>query len=182
VPVNSFLPREASTPTYTLARIQSFHEAEGEDPLASRSSGFGDDEKQAVAGLARKEAGIGGISNYEKRRESAASVSFRMEALGDTSTTNLNRSSGFAEREDITRTLPSLSEDGHSRHSSRRRFSKTRSEEDCTRLQKFKQLMGYDVVTRQEVRKVLIAGTICGWGIAGMRKSSSTHARPSSTG
>lgn len=31
--------------------------------------------------------------------------------------------------------------------------------------------LGLDVVTKAEVFKILIAGTICGWGIAGMRKS-----------
>jgi hypothetical protein len=113
----------------------------------------------------------------EKRRESVASVSFRMDALGDTSTTNLNRSSGAVERNEMTRALSALSEDGHSRPSSRRRPSKTRSDKSGTWLNKFKHLMGYDVVTRQEVRKILVAGTICGWGIAGMRESSSHLAR-----
>jgi hypothetical protein len=177
VPVNSLFPREASTPTYTLARIQSYTEPDGDDPLAGRTVDLGDDEKQAAGGLANREAGISGMNHNEKRRESVASVSFRMDALGDTSTTNLNRSSGAVERNEMTRALSALSEDGHSRPSSRRRPSKTRSDKSGTWLNKFKHLMGYDVVTRQEVRKILVAGTICGWGIAGMRESSSHLAR-----
>lgn len=35
--------------------------------------------------------------------------------------------------------------------------------------------LGYHDATRQEILKVVVAGTICGWGVAGMRTSFSPH-------
>lgn len=170
VPVNSLFPRETPVTPYTLARIQSRAEEEGEDPLSGPPvNGKDDTAEQAVPTSSGVETPANVFSGVEKRRTSTASVSFQTDALGDTSMTNLNRLT----REDTSRSLPRQSEDSVSTRGRSRRWSKRRSETDKNWITKVKHLLGYDVVTRQEVRKILIAGTICGWGIAGMRESGS---------
>ena len=176
VPVNALFPRELPSSTFTLARIQSRPEVDGEDPLAGSPHDESAGENQPIEMSARREPLGQASSILEKRRESTASVTFRMDALGDTSTTNLYRPTPV-ERQDTARSLTLSNGDGESRRGRSRRSSKTCSESDKGWLAKAKSLLGYDVVTKQEVRKILIAGTICGWGIAGMRRSCTTRLR-----
>jgi hypothetical protein len=150
-----------------LDRIQSLPEPEPED-LRSKPL-FDTANRNQRETAARIEEGI--------RRASVASAFGQQNGFdiqGDTSTTNLYRSTEGAElseRQELTESM-GVSEDrrqGMLHRARRRRRSYDLA--SGSRLDRLKSLLGYDTVTSREIIKILVAGTICGWGIAGMRES-----------
>jgi len=167
VPVNPIYQRETpATPLYTLARIQSYPEVDEEDPLTPAPH---------VTETATQNANDRAAADAQ-RRASTASVSFRINDYGETSTTALNRPGPLPGGEDNNQDPLLVDENGYARKSDRDRSVRSRSSVNRRmRMDKFRSWLGYDEVTAQEVRKILIAGTICGWGIAGMRKCDSVE-------
>ena len=166
VPVNPIYQREIpSTPLYTLARIQSYPEVDEEDPLTPAPHAT-----DTAAQIANDQAAAADA----QRRASTASVSFRINDYGETSTTALNRPGPHSAGDDNNQDPLLVDANGYARKSNRDRSIRSRASAN-RRMNKVRSWLGYDEVTAQEVRKILIAGTICGWGIAGMRKCRSVQ-------
>ena len=161
-------PRDYNTPSFKLARIQSLPDADVEAPPTDEQM---EADRAFMVDRVLENAralSIGYDSAAAQMGKEATGQGSGMEAIpsfagvvGEENKFNSITSRGLAS---------ALVGESSSRHHGRLK-KRERMRLEKARLAGWKKWLGWGVVTKGEIFKILIAGIIAGWGIAGMRES-----------